>query len=87
MLRSHKINQSIEDLDTYMGYLDECSLVFKNGVKNYLDGSSADFQENLTNMTTLRDSSTELRRMIENDFYSLAMLRVDRVDVLYLVLI
>lgn len=85
MFRSHKVNQSIKDLDTYMAHLDECSLVFKNGVKNFLDGSSAEFQENLQTMTTLRDTTTELRRNIENEFYSLAMLRENRVDIMQLV--
>ncbi len=84
MFRSRKVNQSIKDLDTYMAHLDECSLVFKNGVKHFLDGSSAEFQDNLQTITRLRDITTELRRNIENEFYSLSMLRENRVDLMQL---
>ena len=82
MFRSRKVNQSINDLDTYMAHLDECSLVFKNGVKHFLDGSSEEFQDNLKTMTQLRDTTTELRRNIENEFYSLSMLSENRVDLM-----
>lgn len=84
MFRSKKVSQSIKDLDTYMEHLDECTLVFKNGVKHFLDGSSAEFQDNLNTITKLRDTTTELRRNIENEFYSLAMLRDNRVDIMQL---
>ncbi len=84
MFRSRKVNQSINDLDTYMAHLDECSLVFKNGVKHFLDGSSEEFQDNLKTMTQLRDTTTELRRNIENEFYSLSMLSENRVDLMQL---
>lgn len=84
MFRSRKVNQSINDLDSYMAHLDECSLVFKNGVKHFLDGSSEEFQDNLNTMTELRDTTTELRRTIENEFYALSMLRDNRVDLIQL---
>lgn len=84
MFRSKKVSQSIKDLDTYMEHLDECTLVFKNGIKHFLDGSSAEFQDNLNTITKLRDTTTELRRNIENEFYSLAMLRDNRVDIMQL---
>ena len=84
MFKSHKVKQSIKDLDTYLANLDECSLVFKNGVKHYLDGSSEEFQEKLKAITSLRDATTELRRNIENEFYSLPMLRENRVDIMQL---
>ena len=84
MFRSRKVSQSIKDLDTYMEHLDECTLVFKNGVKHFLDGSSTEFQDNLNTITKLRDTTTELRRNIENEFYSLAMLRDNRVDIMQL---
>lgn len=84
MFRSKKVSQSIKDLDTYMEHLDECTLVFKNGVKHFLDGSSTEFQDNLNTITKLRDTTTELRRNIENEFYSLAMLRDNRVDIMQL---
>ena len=84
MFRSKKVSQSIKDLDTYMEHLDECTLVFKNGVKHFLDGSSAEFQDNLNTITKLRDTTTELRRNIEYEFYSLAMLRDNRVDIMQL---
>ena len=84
MFRSKKVSHSIKDLDTYMEHLDECTLVFKNGVKHFLDGSSTEFQDNLNTITKLRDTTTELRRNIENEFYSLAMLRDNRVDIMQL---
>lgn len=84
MFKAKKVNKTIAELDIYMAQLDECDLVFKSGVKNYLTGNSAEFQQNLAAMTDLNAKTSELRRNIENGFYTFSMLHENRVDMLQL---
>ncbi len=84
MLDSKKVNKTISDLDHYLDQLDECVLIFKSGVKNYLEGNPESFAENLKFITSLRNSTAELRRSIENDIYTHALILDHRVDILQL---
>jgi uncharacterized protein Yka (UPF0111/DUF47 family) len=59
-------------------------LVFKSGVKNYLEGNSTEFSDNLKSITNLENTTSELRRNIENELYSQSMITDNRVDVLQL---
>ena len=84
MLGSKKVSKTISDLDHYLDQLDECVLVFKSGVKNYLEGNQDPFAENLRSITALRNSTAELRRSIENNMYTHALLLDNRVEILQL---
>ncbi len=84
MFGSKKVHKTINDLDSFLDYLDECILIYKNGIKNYLEGNKADFNDNLTSIKTLRDTTIELRRTIENDLFTNALVTDQRVDVLQL---
>ncbi|MDY2692773.1 MAG: hypothetical protein SOV40_03905 [Prevotella sp.] len=42
-----KVNNTIMQLDRFLDLLDECILVFKSGVKNYLEGNPEEFGDNL----------------------------------------
>jgi uncharacterized protein Yka (UPF0111/DUF47 family) len=84
MLGFATVNKTIKSIDSYLDYLDECSLVFKSGVKNYLEGNSTEFSDNLKSITNLENTTSELRRNIENELYSQSMITDNRVDVLQL---
>lgn len=79
-----KTNKTISDLDSFLDYLDECVLIYKNGIKNYLEGNKKDFDDNLENITKLRDTSTDLRRTIENELYSYSLVTDQRVEIMQL---
>ena len=79
-----KVDKTIKDLDSFLDYLDECTLVFKSGVKNYLEGNSTEFNDNLQSISTLETTTTELRRTIESDLYSHSLMTNNRVDILQL---
>lgn len=79
-----KTNKTISDLDSFLDYLDECVLTYKSGIKNYLDGNKKEFDDNLENITKLRDTTTELRRTIENELYSYSLVTDQRVEIMQL---
>jgi hypothetical protein len=54
------VNRTIKAIDNYLDYLDECSLVFKSGVKNYLEGNTAEFNDNLKSITNLESTTHRL---------------------------
>lgn len=84
MFGTKKTNKTISDLDSFLDYLDECVLIYKNGIKNYLEGNKAEFDDNLESITKLRDTTIELRRTIENDLYSYSLVTDQRVDIMQL---
>ena len=79
-----KTNKTIRDLDNYLDQLDECLLTYKSGIKNYLDGNKKDLDDNLESITKLRDTTTTLRRSIENDLYANSLVTDQRVDIMRL---
>lgn len=79
-----KTNKTISDLDNFLDYLDECVLIYKNGIKNYLEGNKKDFVDNLDSITKLRDTSTDLRRTIENELYTYSLVTDQRVEIMQL---
>ena len=74
MFGTKKINKTISDLDGFLDCLDESILIYKDGIKNYLEGNSNDFNDNLKSITRLRDNSIEMRRTIENDLFTYALI-------------
>ncbi len=84
MFGHKKINETIQNIDLYLDKLDECVLAFKSGVKNYLEGSRDAFAENLKTITSLRNSTTEIRRTIENELYTRSIILDNRVEILQL---
>lgn len=84
MFGIRKVDKTIKSLDSFLDYLDECTLVFKGGVKNYLEGNTAEFNDNLQSISILESTTTELRRTIENGLYSHSLMTDNRVDVLQL---
>jgi len=62
-------NKSIVDLDDFFNTIDKATLVFKEGVKNYLIGKTDDFNNNLEAINTLDIEAVILRRKIETNLY------------------
>ena len=79
-----KTNQIISELEQFINKMDECVLIYKNGIKNYLEGNSQAFNENIQSVMTIREDTTELRRNIENSLYSFTLVSENRVDILQL---
>ena len=79
-----KTNKTISDLDSFLDYLDECVLIYKSGIKNYLEGNKKDFDDNLESITRLRDTTTDLRRTIENELYTYSLVTDQRVEIMQL---
>ena len=76
MFGRNKVNQIIADLDQFIDKMDECVLLYKNGIRNYLEGNSQAFADNI--------NTTDLRRNIENSLYSYTLVSENRVDILQL---
>lgn len=84
MFGRKKTNQIISELEQFINKMDECVLIYKNGIKNYLEGNSQAFNENIQSVMTIREDTTELRRNIENSLYSFTLVSENRVDILQL---
>ena len=84
MFGRNKVNQIIADLDQFIDKMDECVLLYKNGIRNYLEGNSQAFADNIKGVMTIRESTTDLRRNIENSLYSYTLVSENRVDILQL---
>ena len=84
MFGRKKVNKAINNLDQYLDALVECILIYKNGIKNYLEGNKKEFDDNLNAITTLRNTTTELRRTIENDLFTYALGSEERIDTMQL---
>ena len=84
MFGRNKVNQIIADLDQFIDKMDECVLLYKNGIRNYLEGNSQAFTDNIQTVMTIRESTTDLRRSIENSLYSYTLVTENRVDILQL---
>ena len=84
MFGRNKTNQIISELEQFINKMDECVLIYKNGIKNYLEGNSQAFNENILSVMTIREDTTELRRNIENSLYSFTLVSENRGDILQL---
>ena len=58
----------IVNIDEYFDTIELGILNFKEGVNNYLDGNTADFETNLKIIDKLEEKADAIIRKIENDF-------------------
>ena len=84
MFGHNKVKEIITELDQFIDKMDECVLIYKNGIRNYLEGNSQAFNDNIQSIMTIRDTTTDLRRSIENDLYSNTLIAGSRIDILQL---
>ncbi len=64
----------IVNIDEYFDTIELGILNFKEGVNNYLDGNTADFETNLKIIDKLEEKADAIIRKIENDFYVYSLL-------------
>jgi predicted phosphate transport protein (TIGR00153 family) len=74
----------ILEIDEFFDAIDNGSLVFKEGVRNYLKGDADMFAENLNAIDRFEAKADSLRRKVENDLYAHSLLPQYRGDVLRL---
>ena len=78
-------NQLIEDLDTFIGLIDQSAKVFREGVMDYLNNNHDDFEKKLKEITILEDKADRLKRTIEKSLYKQSLIPEYRGDVLMLI--
>lgn len=71
-------------IDEFFDCVDEGSLIFKDGVKNYLSNDTTSFSENIETIRILESKADSFRRKIENELYTHSLLPEYRSDVLRL---
>ena len=84
MFGKKKANKLIDDIDRYFDLMDQSVLVFKEGVRNYLNSNTADFNENLARLSAIDGEGEVLRREIENALYTQTALVRSRGDIMRL---
>ncbi|MGM9749324.1 MAG: DUF47 domain-containing protein [Candidatus Cryptobacteroides sp.] len=84
MFGRKKTNKLIEDIDRYFDLIDQETIVFKDGVRNYLYKNNDAFNGNLLKMSTLDSENEVLRREIENALYTQTALVRSRSDIMRL---
>lgn len=70
LFRNKEIKKLMADLDSYFDCLDRASMVFSEGVRNYLYNNRNEFSTNLSEMTKLKNELNEHKRTIEHRLYS-----------------
>ena len=69
-------------IDDFLNTVNEGALVFKHGVKNYLEKNKDEFKDRIRNISKLEAKADELRRVIETQLYEQTLIPEHRGDVL-----
>ena len=69
-------------IDEFLDAVSQGAIVFKQGIKNYLEGDNKNFCERLEIIGKLESSADNLRRTIENRLYTHTLIPEHRGDVL-----
>ncbi len=84
MLSFKHANKSIKQIDQFLDKVDEGNLIFKEGVRNYLNGNRESFLDNLRTISSLESDADILRRKIENTLYTQSLMPQLRGDIMRL---
>lgn len=76
--------KSIELIENFLTIIDQGSLIFKDGVKNYLLGNRLNFEDNLNTLAKLSYEADLKKREIENILYTQSLMPQLRGDILKL---
>lgn len=79
-LKQSKIVQA--QIDEFLDTISQASLVFRNGIKEYLDGEIGHFESTIGEMTRMENRADELRHSIETQLYMHSLIPEIRGDVL-----
>lgn len=74
----------INQINEFLDIIDESSLVFKKGIKCYINKESEKFRQAISEIDELEDRADSLRRKIEDSLYRKSLLPDLRGDVLQL---
>jgi len=69
-------------IDEFLDTISRASLIFRNGIKEYLDGEIGHFENTIGEMSRMENRADELRRTIENQLYMHSLIPELRGDVL-----
>lgn len=69
-------------IDDYLDSVSQGAIVFKQGVKDFLDKRTDNFTERINAINNLEHKADDLRRVIENRLYSQTLIPEHRGDVL-----
>ncbi len=76
--------KSIELIERFLNTVDQGGLIFKEGVKNYLQGNKDSFLDNLKTLSTLETDADIIKRKLENILYTQSLMPQLRGDILKL---
>ena len=63
------VKQLVFDIDNFIDTVEQGTLVFKEGVINYLKGEKASFADKIQRIDRLESSADKLQRKIDDEFY------------------
>jgi len=69
-------------IDSFLDAVSQGAMVFKHGIKNYLEDDKENFNDRLTIIGKLESNADNLRRLIENRLYTKTLIPEHRGDVL-----
>lgn len=81
MLKS-KTGRMIEDMNFFFKQIIQSSLIFEDGVNNYLKGNKKDFERHVKKIDELESEIDDLRKKIEYNLYSKMLIPESRGDIL-----
>lgn len=84
MFSIKQTRKSIELIDRFLNTVDQGGIIFREGVRNYLQGNKAHFQDNLLTLSSLETDADQLKRQIENILYTQSLMPQLRGDILKL---
>lgn len=76
--------KSIDLIEEFLTLIDQGSLIFKDGVKNYLQGKRDNFEDNLKTLSNISSDADIKKREIENILYTQSLMPQLRGDILKL---
>ena len=76
--------KSIGIIEQFLSLIDQGSLIFKDGVKNYLLGNRENFEDNLKTLSNLSSEADLKKREVENILYTQSLMPQLRGDILKL---
>ena len=86
MINIFKTSKSVAlSIDDFFDKIDLGTLNFKKGVRNYIEGNTSDFTQNLKAISTLESEADTIQRKIENDFYLHSLMPNYSSDILNLI--
>lgn len=79
-----KTKSTIRDIDGFLETIDQGILVFKNGVKSYLEGNRTEFESHLEKLYKLESKADNSMLKIQNEFFEHSLIPQYSADVVKL---